>query len=183
MMEIKPTQSVLLPKQPNRSLIEGMRVLQYVMNNPEPSRVVQIAKALRLEQTRAHRLLRTLTALGYLEHVKGRRYIGGSAIAILASQAIQASGFVQHTFPVLKHLLKETQLLVAYGLLWERTVTYLFHARPGSRIEQAISGHAVLPATQSRIGLAILSQMDEEEVRGLYDDQDTAPYKSLEQLI
>jgi len=144
-MSSKPNS--LFPKQPNRSLIEGMRVLQYVMNNPDPSRVVDIARDLNLEQTRAHRLLRTLTALGYLRHVQGRKYLGGPAVPILASQAMHSSGFVQHALPVLTALLKKSKLLVACGLFWERTVTYLFHARPGSKIEQAIAGHDVLPAT------------------------------------
>ncbi|MGZ0654102.1 IclR family transcriptional regulator [Coraliomargarita sp. W4R72] len=179
---MQPSQKSLFPKQPNRGLIEGMRVLQHVMNNPEPSRVVDIARNLNLEQTRAHRLLRTLTALGYLRHIQGRRYIGGPAVPILASQAMHSSGFVQHVYPVLLDLLKQSKLLVAYGLFWERTVTYLFHARPGSKIEKAIGGHEVLPATRSRIGLAVLSKMDESEVDALYQGHDIAPFDSLEDL-
>jgi DNA-binding IclR family transcriptional regulator len=180
---MQPSQKTLFPKQPNRGLIEGMRVLQHVMNNPEPSRVVDIARNLNLEKTRAHRLLRTLTALGYLKHIQGRRYIGGPAVPILASQAMHSSGFVQYVFPTLVDLLKQSKLLVAYGLFWERTVTYLFHARPGSKIEKAIAGHEVLPATRSRIGLAVLSQMDESEVVSLYQDHDTAPFNSVDDLL
>jgi DNA-binding IclR family transcriptional regulator len=183
MTEPHPSQASLLPKQPNRSLIEGMRILQLVMNSAEPSRVVDIARELGLELTRAHRLLRTLTALGFLRQTAGRRYVGGPAVPILASQAMHASGFVQQILPVLQDLLKETGMLVAYGLLWERTVTYLFHAWPGTRIEQAIAGHEVLPATHSRIGLAILSQMDERDVEVFYKNHDTAPFGSLDDLL
>jgi DNA-binding IclR family transcriptional regulator len=183
MSKLNPSNTSLLPKQPNRSLIEGMRVLQLVMNNTEPSRVVDVARELDLELTRAHRLLRTLTALGFLQHTPGRRYVGGAAVPILASQAMHASGFVQHILPVMQDLFKETGMLVAYGLLWERTVTYLFHARPGTRIEKAIAGHDVLPATRSRIGLAVLSRMDENEVRALYDEHDPEPFDSVGKLL
>jgi DNA-binding IclR family transcriptional regulator len=178
-----PSKTSLLPKQPNRSLIEGMRVLQWIMNSPEPCRVVDIARELDLEMTRAHRLLRTFTALGFLQHTPGRRYVGGPAVPILASQAMHASGFIQKIAPVLQDLLKETRMLVAYGLLWERSVTYLFHARPGTRIEKAITGHNVLPATESRIGLTVLSRMDENEVRALYDEHDPKPFDSVGKLL
>jgi DNA-binding IclR family transcriptional regulator len=183
MTKLNPTKTSLLPKQPNRSLIEGMRVLQWVMNAAEPCRVVDIARELGLELTRAHRLLRTLTALGFLQHTPGRRYMRGAAVPILASQAMHASGFVQQIVPVLHDLLKKTGMLVAYGLLWERSVSYLFHARPGVGIEKAIAGHDVLPATHSRIGLAILSQMDEREVVALYKGHDTAPFGSINDLL
>jgi len=178
-----PTKASLLPKQPNRSLLEGLRVLQWVMNSPEHCRVVDLARELDLEMTRAHRLLRTLTALGFLQLTSGRRYMGGPAVPILASQAMHASGFVQQVLPVLQDLFKETGMLVAYGLLWERTVSYLFHARPGTRIEQAIAGHDVLPATRSRIGLAVLSRMDESEVRALYAEHDPEPFDSVPKLL
>jgi DNA-binding IclR family transcriptional regulator len=153
------------------------------MNAAEPCRVVDIARELGLELTRAHRLLRTLTALGFLQHTPGRRYMRGAAVPILASQAMHASGFVQQIVPVLHDLLKETGMLVAYGLLWERSVSYLFHARPGTRIEQAIAGHDVLPATRSRIGLAVLSRLDASEVRALYAEHDPEPFDSVEKLL
>jgi len=121
--------------------------------------------------------------LGYLRQVKGRRYASGPAVPILASQAVQASGFAKTALPALQELFECSGLLVAYGLFWERTVTYLFHARPGTRPERAIAGHRVLPATRSRIGLAVLSQLDEAEVRELYTGHETEPFGSLEELF
>lgn len=160
-----------------------MRVLQFVMARREPVRVVEISRELDIESTRAHRLLRTLTALGYLRQVEGRRYRSGSAVPILAGQALQSSGFAERTLPVLESLLKETGMLVAYGLFWERTVTYLFHARPGARLESALAGHEVLPATRSRIGLAVLAGMEDADVAALYRGHDPAPFPSLGKLF
>jgi len=172
-----------LPKQPNRSLIDGLRVLQSVMSANEAVRVVDIAKSLDMEPTRAHRLLRTLSALGYLRQVRGRRYAGGPAVPILASQALQASGFASRTLPVLEDLLERNQMLVAYGLLWERTVSYLYHARPGVALESALVGHRVLPATRSRLGMAMLSKKDDEEIRELYSGHAIEKFSSVEALI
>jgi DNA-binding IclR family transcriptional regulator len=164
-------------------LIDGLRVLQCVMNATEPTRVLDVANTLDIETTRAHRLLKTLSALGYLYQGKGRRYTSGPAVPILASQAIQASGFVEVALPELDDLFRRSGMLVAYGLFWERTVTYLYHARPGRRPERAVAGHRALPATRSRIGLAVLSRLDEAEVRELYAGHETEPFASVEELF
>lgn len=183
MQPYTPSLPSLMPRQPNQSLVDGLRVLQFAMMQGGVIGVTAVAGELGMEVTRAHRLLRTLAAVGYLRHVKGRKYAPGPAVSILAAQSMQATGFAQRIFPILNELHESSGMLMAYGLLWDRFVTYLYHAKPEVHGEAAFGGHRVIEATDSRLGLIMLSSLEENEIRQLFSGHKIPGFRTMDQLL
>lgn len=168
----------MLPRQPNQSVIDGFRCLQFVVSNQEPCRVTQLAAELDLEQTRVHRLLRTLGHLGLVVQTDGRRYAPGPAIPVLAAQTLHASHFADKALPQLEALRRAVGLTVAMGVLWERSVSYLYHGSAKARLEEAIGGHGLWPASQSGLGIACLARMPDTEVVARYKGHPLPGFKT-----
>jgi DNA-binding IclR family transcriptional regulator len=158
----------MLPKQPNQSLIEGIRCLQGVVSANSPLGASEVARSLEIELTKAHRLLRTLAHMGLLRQNADRKFSAGPGLSVLAAQAMQGSHLLQAALPALESLRRETPYIVAMGVLWLRSVTFVYHARHKSSLEKAIGGHDLLPATNSGLGMALLSQHSDEAVSALY---------------
>jgi DNA-binding IclR family transcriptional regulator len=172
----------MLPRQPNQSVIDGFRCLQFVVSSEEPCRVTQLAAELDLEQTRVHRLLRTLGHLGLVVQTDGRRYAPGPAIPGLAAQTLHASHFADKALPQLEKLRREVGLTVAMGVLWERSISYLYHGGAKARLEEAIGGHGLWPASQSGLGIACLARMTDSEVAARYKGHSFPGFRTMKSL-
>lgn len=183
MQSFTPSLPSLMPRQPNQSLVDGLRVLQFAMMQGGLIGVSGVAGELGMEVTRAHRLLRTLAAVGYLRHVKGRKYAPGPAVSILAAQSMQATGFAQRIFPILNELHESSGMLMAYGLLWDRFVTYLYHAKPEVHGGAAFGGHRVIEASDSRLGLVMLASLEESEIRQIYSGHRIPGFRTMDRLL
>jgi len=161
----------LLPKQPNQSVIDSIRCLQGVVSSERPVGVSELALALDLENTRVHRLLRTLTACGLIRRLPSRKYTVGSGLPVLAAQTMHAIGFSSRMLGPLEELhdrFAGDHLIVALGVLWERTVSYLFHGMSDSPVRYAIAAQRIWPASQSGVGIALMAELDDETVKRLY---------------
>jgi DNA-binding IclR family transcriptional regulator len=170
-----------LPKQPNQSVIDGIRCLQEVVARPDPVGVSDLAEELNMETTRAHRLLRTLAHMGLLRWTEKRKYAPGPALPVLAAQTLHASGFYKAIQPLID-LHKKVNMVTAMGVIWNRSVSYLFHADPDQPPEQAIGGFDIWPATLSGIGIALLAKQSEESVTELYGSRSIPGFKNLTAL-
>jgi DNA-binding IclR family transcriptional regulator len=176
------TSPQLMPRQPNKSLIDGLKILQYVISFPDGIGVGSVAQELDINVIKVHRLLRTLAAGGYLRQIKGRKYAPGPAISVLAAQALQSTGFVKNVYPLLNDLHKETGMLLAYGMLWNRQVTYLYHAKPEVQGGLGLAGHTVVEATNSRLGLIMLAGLSRGDLESRYLESEIPGFESFEQL-
>lgn len=166
----------MLPKQPNKSLIDGLRCLQGLVSGKGPVGMSELAKQLDIESTRVHRLLRCLTHMGYARQNRSRKYIPGPAIYPLTAQMLYASHFMSDAIQPLQDLRKKVPYIVAMGVLWERRVSYLFHARNHTPLEKAIGMNGFWDATDSGIGMAVLSRHSSETVRGWYGNHEIPGY-------
>lgn len=169
----------VLPRQPNQSIIDGIRCLQFVVTQSEPTGVTQLAADLDLELTRVHRLLRTLTYLGLIVQTEGRKYGPGPAIPVLAAQTLHATGFNERALPELERLRSSLKRTVALGVLWERSVSYLYHRAGNASWQKAIGGHDIWPATISGVGMAILAKLSDDEVRSRFEGHEITGYESV----
>ena len=161
----------LLPKQPNQSVIDGIRCIQGVLSSEAPVGVSELALALDLETTRVHRLLRTLSACGLISRLPSRKYSVGSGLPVLAAQTMHAIGFGSRMLGPLEELhdhFAKAHLIVALGALWERSVSYLFHGHSDSPVGKAIAADRVWPASNTGVGIALFSELDDQTVRRLY---------------
>lgn len=173
-MKIKP------PAQPNASLIAGLECLHEVASSGTVGGR-ELARRLKMEPTRAHRLLKTLASEGYLTQDKSGRYEPGPAMHLLSAQSLHSSGLLRRAAPVLESL-GRFKSVIALGMLWRTQVVYLFHAGPGERASAGIARQPFFPASMSSPGLALLALRDEEEIAGLYPD-DIPGFDSRDALL
>lgn len=158
----------MLPKQPNQSLIDGMRCLQTVATQSAAVGVSDVGRELELEPTRVHRLLRTLTHMGFIQQTSGRKYEIGPAIYALTAQSLHASRLIECAVPVLEKLKQETGRVVAMGVLWQRSVSYIYHGGPDTSLENSLGAFGSWDATRSGLGMAILANYSDSELTERY---------------
>lgn len=173
----------MLPRQPNQSVIDGFRCLQHVVIQEKPVGISQIAEELGMELTRVHRLLRTLTHLGMVIQTEKRKYAVGPGVSVIAAQTLHATRFGERALPQLEQLRHSLRKKVALGVLWERSVSYLYHASGHESWQKALGGHELWPATQSGVGIAMLSRLTDEEITERFHDYPTLPFKSVGNLL
>lgn len=157
--------------QPNQSLIDGMRTLQALAVSPEPIGCRELARQLDLDVTKVNRLLRTLSHLGIARQTVKRKYTSGPGMHVLAAQSLFASGLIRRSLPALENL-RRFGHTVAMGVLWNDSVSYLYHAPPGIGSTQALARIGVLPASASGIGLALLARLPDDAIADIYHGRD-----------
>ncbi len=119
---------------------------------------------------KVNRLLKTLAYLGIARQTSDRKYTAGPGMHVLAAQSLFASGLIRNALPVLESL-RRFGHTVALGVLWQDNVSYLFHAPPGLEASRGLGRIGLLPATTSGIGIVLLSEYDDADVRDLYKDR------------
>lgn len=174
-----------LNAQPNQSLIDGIATLQALANADRPVGNRELARQLGLEPTRVNRLLRTLVYLGVANQTANRKYTPGPGMHVIAAQSLYASGLLRRALHPLE-MLMDRGYLVALGVLWRDSVAYLFHADPNLKHKRGVVGsYALYPATQSGIGMALMADMDADEIVEIYQDRPSIPNfpEGLDQLM
>jgi DNA-binding IclR family transcriptional regulator len=151
----------MLPAQPNQSLIDGLSCLQAVISAEEPIGSRELARQLGLDQTRVHRLLKTLAHLGLAEQDERRKYRAGPAIHILAAQSLVGSGLQERAVEGLEEL-RQHGYFVALGVLWRDQICYVYTATAGSQVTRALTRPR--PATTSAMGRALLARYPDTEI-------------------
>jgi DNA-binding IclR family transcriptional regulator len=160
--------------QPNQSLINGIRTLQMLAVAPDAVGCRALARELGLDVTKVNRLLKTLAHLGIVRQTADRKYTAGPGMHVLAAQSLFASGLIGRTIPALERL-RRFGHTVAMGVLWNDSVSYLYHAPPGVDPARALARIGVLPASNSGIGVALLAQLTDVEVEKIYADRTDVP--------
>jgi DNA-binding IclR family transcriptional regulator len=157
--------------QPNQSLIDGILTLQALASASEPVGCRELARQLGANTTRVNRLLKTLAYMGIVRQTSDRKYAPGPGMHVLAAQSLFASGLIRRALPELERL-RRFGHTVAMGVLWNDSVSYLFHAPPGIEAARGLGRIGLLPATTSGIGIVLLAQLPDDEVREIYADRD-----------
>lgn len=169
--------------QPNQSLIDGIATLQALATSPEPVGNRELARRLNLDVTKVNRLLKTLAYVGIARQTSDRKYTAGAGMHVLAAQSLFASGLIRRALPALEKL-RRFGHTVALGVLWEDSVSYLFHAPPGIEASRGLGRIGLLPATTSGIGIILLSEGQDSDLRALYEDRPIPMFPGgIEQLL
>lgn len=172
-----------LNAQPNKSLIDGITTLQALATSPDPVGSRELARRLDIDPVKVNRLLKTLAYLGIARQTADRKYTAGPGMHVLAAQSLFASGLIRHALPVLENL-RRFGHTVALGVLWQDSVSYLFHAPPGIEAARGLGRIGLLPATTSGIGIVLLSEHEDDDVRELYQDRELPMFpEGIEQLL
>lgn len=161
-----------MSSQPNQSLIDGIRCLQYLVSSDKAVGCRELARQMGMNSTRVNRLLMTMASIGLTIQDEHRRYLPGPGIHALAAQAIRGSSLFAQALPQLEvHAPRD--IVVALGVLWEDQVIYIWHSEPGERTNasQALAGFRMLPAWQSVIGVSLLAAESDEALRPRFSDE------------
>ena len=159
-----------MSSQPNQSLIDGIRCLQYLVSSGRAIGCRELARLMGINTTRVNRLLMTMASIGLTMQDEQRRYLPGPGIHALAAQAIRGSALFSQALPLLESYAPK-DIVVAMGVLWEDQVIYIYHSEPGSRMSQALAGFHMLPAWQSVIGMSLLAAESDEELQKRFVDE------------
>jgi len=171
-----------LPAQPLQGLIDGLAVLQRLAAGSGPLSGTELADALGLEKTKTNRILKTLAHLGFATRTSSRQYLPGPAMHVLSAQSLHASGLLRRALPELEELSK-LGLVVALGVLWKRSVCYLYHHAPGGSKYEAIGKLGLYPAEGSSVGRAALAEMRDEDIRLAYEKSAPEGFESVDKFI
>lgn len=172
----------MLPSQPNQSLINGLECLQALAISQSPVGVRELARQLGMEPTRIHRLLKTLEHLGIATQGADKKYFPGPGMHVLAAQSLYGSGLIRKALPSLESLQKHG-LIVALGVLWKDQVSYLYHAGVGMPVHMALGRIGLYPASKSSIGLALMSQSTDSEIRAMYKGKEILGFAGIGALL
>lgn len=145
-----------LPAQPNKSLIEGLEVLLALVQRGESVGVRELARELGMTPTRLQRYVATLAHLGFASRGEDRRYGPGPGVHVLSAMSLSASGLAGRALEVLPDL-NDLGVIVALGMLWRRTVSYVYFSRPGTPVARSLGNDSGWPAKESVIGMLLLA--------------------------
>ncbi len=160
----------LQPVQPNQSVLEGIDLLLEVARRGTPVRVRPLARELGMTPTRLQRYLATLAHAGLLQQHPDASYGVGPGIHALSAVALSASGLTARAFDLLPAL-SNTGCSVALGVLWRKTVSYLYFSESGRSNGHPLGHTEGYPAAQSVIGLVMLAEKTEEDIRRDFGDE------------
>ncbi|WCE29149.1 helix-turn-helix domain-containing protein [Vibrio sp. SCSIO 43137] len=152
-----------MSSQPNQSLIDGIRCLQYLASSDEPLGCRELARQLDMNPSKVNRLLMTMASIGLTTQDNKRRYLPGSGIHALGAQAMRSSNLFRKSITVLENIAPHDHI-VALGVLWEDKVVYLYHSKPGQDRYEALLDYKIQPATNSVIGICLLAEHSDEKL-------------------
>ena len=168
------------PAQINQGLVGGIQCLLALAAAETPVGSRDLARRLGMDPTRTNRLLGTLAYLGLAQRTPDRKYTAGSGLHVLSAMSLHASRLLRVAMPLVEELSRNTDHVIALGVLWGRQVCYLVHGKANESMTASIGGHFLFPAEQSSIGKVLLGARQEADVRELYHD---ANQEMREELI
>ena len=158
----------MLPAQPNESLIDGIRCLRALVVGRGPVGAREMARRLQIEPTRVHRLLKTMAHIGLVRQDSERKFRPGAGIRVLGAQSILGWELLKRCVGLLGEIPRRHPHSVAVGVLWEGTVSYLARGEPERWEEGLRMTTECVEASETALGMALLSGMREEGVERIY---------------
>jgi IclR family pca regulon transcriptional regulator len=156
---------------PGRSpLAKGLRILSLFDEQRPTWRVTDIATAAGLPMPTVYRVVMTLTAEGYLEHLPNGDYRPGVRTLTLGMAALRSLDLVALATPKLQRLGEATGETVNLAVLTGDRILYLVRLRNSDLVTANIQVGSTLPAVHTSIGKLLLADLPEPALRALITD-------------
>jgi IclR family pca regulon transcriptional regulator len=152
------------------SLAKGLRLLSLFTEQRPTWRVTDLAEAAGLPMPTAYRVVMTLTAEGYLDHLPNGDYRPGVRVLTLGTAALHSLDLVALATPRLQQLAASTGETVNLAVLTGDRVLYLVRLRNSDLVTANIQVGSTLPAVHTSIGKLLLAQLDEADLRERVSD-------------
>jgi IclR family transcriptional regulator, pca regulon regulatory protein len=147
------------------ALAKGLRLLSLFDEQRPTWRVSDLAAASGLPMPTVYRVVMTLTAEGYLDHLPGGDYRPGVRTLTLGGAALRSLDLVALATPKLQRLGETTGETVNLAVLTGDRVLYLVRLRNSDLVTANIQVGSTLPAVHTSIGKLMLAGLDETDLR------------------
>jgi len=147
------------------ALAKGLRILSLFDEQRPTWRVTDIAAAAGLPMPTVYRVVMTLTAEGYLDHLPNGDYRPGVRTLTLGTAALRSLDLVALATPKLQQLGETTGETVNLAVLTGDRVLYLIRLRNSDLVTANIQVGSTLPAVHTSIGKLLLSHLDPKDLR------------------
>jgi IclR family pca regulon transcriptional regulator len=146
------------------ALAKGLRILS-LFDEQRPSwRVTDLAAAAGLPMPTVYRVVMTLTAEGYLDHLPNGDYRPGVKTLTLGTAALRSLDLVGIATPKLQRLGEATGETVNLAVLTGDRVLYLVRLRNSDLVTANIQVGSTLPAVTTSIGKLLLAHLDDADL-------------------
>jgi len=146
------------------ALAKGLRLLSLFDEQRPTWRVSDLATATGLPMPTVYRVVMTLTAEGYLDHLPGGEYRPGVRTLTLGTAALRSLDLVALATPKLQRLGQTTGETVNLAVLTGDRVLYLVRLRNSDLVTANIQVGSTLPAVHTSIGKLLLAYLDEADL-------------------
>ena len=145
------------------TLAKGLAVLSSFDKQRPAMTLSQAAQAARLSRATARRILRTLTALGYVEQ-NGRQFALSSGILKLGFAYLATQNWIEQAAAPMRQLSEQFHESCSLAILQGTEIVYVARV-PASRIMSvALAVGTRLPALHTALGRVQLGYLDEAEL-------------------
>ena len=127
------------------ALAKGLRVLSVFSEQRPTWRITDIAAEVSLPLPTAYRIVMTLTAEGYLDHLPSGEYRPGVRVLTLGTAALRSLDLVELATPKLQELANATRETVNLAVLTGDQVLYLVRLRNSDLVTANIRVGSLLP--------------------------------------
>jgi len=146
------------------ALAKALPILSLFTEQRPTWRVSDIAPAVGMPLPTVYRVVMTLTAEGYLDHLPGGDYRPGVAVLSLGRAALGSLDLVHVAAPKLGELAEATSETVNLAVLTADRVLYLVRLRNSDLVTANIQVGSTLPAVHTSIGKLLLAHLDEDDL-------------------
>ncbi|WGX94832.1 IclR family transcriptional regulator [Nocardioides sp. L-11A] len=148
----------------------ALRILMQLRNAPE-IRVTQVSDELGVARSTAHRLLSTLTYVGFLRHDPIRRaYVPGSVLVEIALASTGHRQLRQVAMPHIVRLSKEIEWTIHLSVLEGSDIRFIDGAESPRPVRVTARVGSRFPAHSTSSGKILLADLPSKHLRSLYPD-------------
>ncbi|BBH68556.1 IclR family transcriptional regulator [Actinoplanes sp. OR16] len=146
------------------ALAKGLRILSLFTEQRPTWRVSDIAPAVGMPLPTVYRVIMTLTAEGYLDHLPNGDYRPGVRVLTLGNAALRGLDLVELATPRLQQLGAASGETVNLAVLTGDRILYLVRLRNSDLVTANIQVGSTLPAVHTSIGKLLLAHLDEDDL-------------------
>jgi DNA-binding IclR family transcriptional regulator len=149
-----------------QSLERAFAILEEVARNREGINLADLSKAVGLHNSTTFHLVKTMTQLGYISHVRdSKRYCIGSKLFTLAAGALDENSFLALATPVLETLTGETGESAHFAIRSGSNIVVIARTAGSGLLQMVDRTGAQRPAHATALGKVLLSALNDAQIR------------------
>ena len=158
MGEIDQSEDTQATERLDTTLVKGLRILEALSLSNEPLGVSTLSETLGIGRSNTHRLLKTLSATGYVSQEPGtRRYLATLKTWEQGSLIVERSRLRRAAQPVLRRLHEETGEVVYLSVLHGGEILYVLKIDPVDHLATTARAGQRVPAIFTASGKVLLA--------------------------